>query len=149
MTKRGEVPGTSATYCGSEQIAVCHAVFKREQESLDRQAATKTGEAAVAADHAMTGQHDWQRIATIGGTYRARTACGLLDAPRELAVADGDAVGYPSELMPDRKLKRRAQRMQRQIELLPGTAKNIRPSVCARTLSADGRMLPVKLAVSC
>ena len=41
-----------------------------QQEPLGRQAAAEAGQAAVAANHAMAGQHDRQRIATVGGADR-------------------------------------------------------------------------------
>src|SRR5438876_9417342 len=89
-----------------------------KQPLLGRQATCVAGQAAVAADHAMTRHDDRDRVASVGhadGPDRAWVA----DALGNLAVRRGFAERDASQFCPYPLLKVRSARSQCQVELLP------------------------------
>src|SRR5882762_7644166 len=86
-----------------------------EQSSLALQPASVAGQRSVGADHAVAGNDDRDRIAGVGEAHGARRR-GMADAPRDLAVADGLAVGNVLQGAPDEPLERISLHRQRHVE---------------------------------
>src|SRR5262245_17799595 len=85
----------------AEEVGDAVRALELEQCALDRQAAAKTRERAVGADHPMTRHDDRQWIRAVRESNRARDAP---DPARELAVGDRLAVGNRLERPPYRAL---------------------------------------------
>src|SRR5262245_29146099 len=90
----------------------CARSFERQQRALSFQAAGVTGEAAVRADDAVTGNDDADRVAAGGGARGARAA-GISRPVRQIAVSAGRADSDARDCSPYRALKRRAFRRER------------------------------------
>ena len=85
---------------------------------LDGEPAAVAGEFAARSDHAVAGDHDWQRVAAVGETNRTRRR-PLAEAYCDLSVGRRLAVRNVEQRAPDALLERRAFGRQRQIELTP------------------------------
>src|SRR6266576_2969435 len=71
-----------------------------EQEALEVQPATETGQRSVGADHAMARQDERQRVLAVRRADRARRIRAESEPARLLAVAHGLAVGDRRECEP-------------------------------------------------
>src|SRR5258708_9199456 len=87
-----------------------------EERPLAGQPATVAGQLAVAADDAVAGDDDGDRVAAIGGTNCAARG-GRAELGCDLAVGDGVAVGNAAEHVPYPALGRSAVEPQRHVEL--------------------------------
>ena len=80
----------------------------------------------------MARHNDRYRIASIGQTHR--THCARITHPsRQLAITDGRAVGYCTQGLPHRELKRGADEIKLNIEV-PQSAGKIRIELRAQVL---------------
>src|SRR5580658_4353696 len=99
---------------GSKQAQL--APFQRQQLFFDRQTAAVSGEFAIAADHAMTRDHDGDWIGAVGKTYGSRSF-RISDSPRQFAVGNCLAVRNVAKAPPDFELEWRALGRELQIEV--------------------------------
>jgi 4-hydroxy-2-oxoheptanedioate aldolase len=90
--------------------------FQVQQFSLVRKAAPKTGQASVAADHAMARNDDWNGIAAIRKSHRAHRL-GISNLLRQLPIRNGFAVRNGPQAVPHAELKLRSLRRQPQFKL--------------------------------
>src|SRR6266700_1165048 len=90
-----------------------------EQPAFAIQAAAEAGQLTARPDHAVTGHDDGDRVLAVGGAHGASGA-RVAEAPRQLAVARGGAVGDGAEEIPHLPLEGRAGRLERQVERRPG-----------------------------
>ena len=90
--------------------------FESEQLAFDIQTPGKTCQGAVAADNAMAGNDDGQRIAAVGGAHRPHR-CRPVDGAGNIRVAAQSTPGYSRQRGPDRALEGGARRCQGQVEL--------------------------------
>jgi hypothetical protein len=93
------------------------AALEGEQFLFRGQAAAVTGELAVAANHAMAGDHNWNRVRAVRQAHCAR-GVGMADVASDLAVRKRFAVRNVAEPSPDLELKRRSLWGQRKSEAL-------------------------------
>ena len=93
------------------------APFVLEQMILGLQSAGKAGQSAVAAEHAMAGRDDRDRVAAVGGADRARRL-GPADLARDLAIAAGLAERNRQQRGPHALLEIGAVEIERHRELL-------------------------------
>ena len=92
------------------------AAFQRQQPLFARHAAAITGEAAIAANHAMTG-HDHRNLVGAVGRRDGTCGSGFANLARLLAIAARLAVGNRKQRPPDGLLKGRAYQVQRDVKL--------------------------------
>src|SRR3989442_1214283 len=95
-----------------------------EQPAFAIQAAAEAGQLAARPDHAVTGDDDGDRVLAVGGAHGASGA-RVAEAPRQLAVARGGAVGDGAEEVPHLLLEGRAGRVERQVERRPGAGEGL------------------------
>ncbi len=86
-----------------------------QQPLLGRQPAGKTGQRAIAANHAMTRDDDRDRVTSIRRAHRPR-GLGPVNLLRDLPVTGGGRIGNGCQRPPYRLLKLCAQWLERQIE---------------------------------
>ena len=91
--------------------------LERQQFFLDREAAAKSGQMAIAPADAVARNDDGYGVRTIREAHCARRIRAS-DSSRQLSVADRLSVGNLLQVAPDKKLKLRAVKDQRQIEVL-------------------------------
>ena len=92
--------------------------LKIEQRGFPGHAARVTGEGTVFPHHAMAGNNDGKGICAGGGSDGADGVRGS-EACRQIAIADGFAIGDGGNLLPDLKLKRGAAEADGDVKLLP------------------------------
>jgi hypothetical protein len=92
------------------------AAFQGQEFFFDGQATAVAGEFSVAADNAMTGDDDGNRIGAVGQADCPRSV-GIAEAAGELAVRDGFSVGDFAESFPDGELEYCARGREREIEI--------------------------------
>ncbi|RKL20523.1 hypothetical protein BFJ72_g15052 [Fusarium proliferatum] len=107
------VPGAARPALSSEQRGL--ALFQPQQRGLGFQPTAKSGQRSIAADHAMAGQDDRQRIASVGRTDRAGRT-GLAEVLRQLQVTPGLAERNQCQRLPHPQLERRAAWRQFKVE---------------------------------
>src|SRR5947209_822584 len=95
---------------GEEDVAL-----QVEQPALAVDAAAVPGQLAVAADDAVAGNDDGDRVLAVGQPDGA-AGFGVADPLGQLAVGDGLAVGNVCKCLPYPPLEQRAGRRQRQLE---------------------------------
>ena len=96
----------------------CHSgvpPFQGQEEFLDMQAARIAGQAAVAADDPVTGNHHGQGIPAVGGAYGSKSG-GAADLPCDLPIGGCPAVRNIFQRLPYRQLESRTLWRQGQIE---------------------------------
>src|SRR5689334_7295824 len=91
--------------------------LQTEQKPLRRQPAAEAGERSVAADDAMAGDDDRDRVLTVGRSDRPH-GVGAANLRRDRRIAPRFTVRNLRQRAPDVLLKRRAPRRQRYIESL-------------------------------
>ncbi len=118
VLRKGERRKWSFVRRRSLQLRPCgRATFEGEEEFFGIEAAGVTGQTAVAADDAVAGDDDGDRVGGIGGGYGA-DGLGVADAAGQFGVGDGGAVGDFQQLRPDRTLEGRSREANFQVERL-------------------------------
>src|SRR5260370_37757110 len=90
--------------------------FQVQQKSLDIQTAAESAQLAIRGDHAMAWHNHRQRIAPIRRAHRPYGA-RRTDAPGDIGIAAGLAIGNGLQLAPDSPLEFRAPGLERQREV--------------------------------
>src|SRR5579862_6873730 len=111
----GQIYHAAPDRIGHATASEQRSAFEAEEKSLRVEAAAKSHERPVAADHAMARNDDRKRIPAVRRADRANRV-GLADRARQLSVTDRPAVRNLRQLAPHRLLERRARRRERQIE---------------------------------
>ena len=94
--------------------------FVLQQPDLPLQTGTEPDQGTPGPNHAVAGNDDRNRIASIGPADRP-TGRGLPDGPGDFLIAGGGPKRNLPQRLPDPPLKRRADRQQGQIKLSPAT----------------------------
>lgn len=98
--------------CSSNKCAA----LKGQEPVLGLQAACIAGQAAVGANHSMTGEKEGQRVGSDGGGHRSDGA-GLIQAGRQCPVSPDLSVRDPGEGLPDVALEGRPGGPQGKVEI--------------------------------